>query len=197
MSLLAPAQAPRGRTAIPLSRGLPAAALLAVLLAVLLTAGCAGDKVAGQVVRYAANERVAAPQVAGELLGGGGSFDLASRKGKVVVVNFWASWCGPCRVEADDLEAVHDELPEVEFIGINTRDERDKALAFAEGRSSYPSIFDASGRIALEFTQVPPNTLPATLIIDHEGRIAVVIRKAIQKDELRSLVEGVTAEASA
>lgn len=167
-------------------------ALLGVLLA---AAGCTQTE-AGPVVRYAVDKRVAAPKVAGELLGGGGTFDLASSKGKVVVINFWASWCGPCRVEADDLEAVHKELPEVEFVGINTRDERDKALFFAEDHSSYPSIFDSAGRIALAFSQVPPNTLPATLIIDREGRIAVVIRKAIHKDELRPLVDAVLAEAT-
>ena len=64
-------------------------------------------------------------------------------------------------------------------------------------RATYPSIFDPAGRIALEFTEVPPNTIPATLIIDAQGRIAVVIRKAIHRDELKPLVSEVAAEAAA
>nr|WP_246001609.1 TlpA disulfide reductase family protein [Allorhizocola rhizosphaerae] len=156
----------------------------------LAAAGCT-EQDAGPVVKYEPDKRVPAPAVTGELLEGGGTYDLASKRGSVVVINFWASWCGPCRVEADDLEAVHKDLPQVEFIGINTRDEKDKALAFDADRASYPSIFDPAGRIALEFVQVPPNVVPATLIIDRDGRIAAVIRKAILKDELRALVDEV------
>jgi thiol-disulfide isomerase/thioredoxin len=164
-----------------------------VLVAVLALAGCAARKDAGQVVEYKPADRVPAPEVKGELLGGG-TYDLAAHKGKVVVVNFWASWCAPCRVEADDLEAVHMALAQVEFVGVNVRDERDKALAFHEGRAGYPSIFDPAGRLALAFSQVPPNTIPATLIIDAQGRIAVVIRKAIQQEELKALTSEVVAE---
>jgi thiol-disulfide isomerase/thioredoxin len=154
-------------------------------------AGCTAQQEAGPVVKYELDKRLAAPAVSGELLGGDGTYDLASKRGRVVVINFWASWCAPCRVEADDLEAVHKDLPGVDFVGINTRDEKDKALAFNEGRTSYPSVFDPAGRIALQFDQVPPNVVPATLIIDRDGRIAAVIRKPVLKDELRSLVDEV------
>jgi thiol-disulfide isomerase/thioredoxin len=167
--------------------------ILAVVAVALTVAGCASPKDTGQVVTYKPGERVAAPKVQGELLEGG-TFDLAAHKGKVVVVNFWASWCPPCRIEADDLESVRKSLPGVEFVGINVRDERDKAIAFHEGRAGYPSIFDPAGRLALAFSQVPPNTIPATLIIDGQGRIAAVIRKAIQQDELKRLTSGVLAE---
>jgi thiol-disulfide isomerase/thioredoxin len=156
-------------------------------------AGCTAQKDSGQVVKYKQADRVDAPEVRGELLGGG-SWDLAAHKGKIVVINFWASWCAPCRVEADDLEAVHKDLPDVEFVGINTRDEKDKAIAFHEGRVGYPSIFDPAGRLALAFSQVPPNTIPATLIIDIRGRIAVVIRKAVKQDELQRLTSDIAAE---
>lgn len=168
--------------------------LLSVLLLVTLAA-CTSSKDSGEVVNYEPGKRVAAPEVKGELLDGG-TYDLSAHKGKVVVVNFWASWCGPCRVETDDLEAVRKALTEVEFVGINVRDERDKAIAFVEGRVGYPSIFDPAGRLALAFSQVPPNTIPATLIIDREGRIAVVIRKAIKQDELTRLTSAVLAEGS-
>jgi thiol-disulfide isomerase/thioredoxin len=168
--------------------------LLAVTATLALTACTSGSqRDAGEVVSYQPAKRVVAPAVAGELITGG-SFDLADQKGKVVVINFWASWCAPCRVEADDLEAVFHELSGVEFLGINIRDEKDKAVSFHEGRTSYPSIFDPAGRIALAFKQVPPNTIPATLVIDAQGRIAVVIRKAIHRDELKPLVSAIAAE---
>jgi thiol-disulfide isomerase/thioredoxin len=165
------------------------------LAATFALTGCTSQKDSGQVVTYKPGQRVAAPVVKGELLDGGG-YDLAAHKGRVVVVNFWASWCAPCRVEADDLENVRKSLADVDFVGINVRDEKDKAIAFHEGRAGYPSLFDPAGRLALAFSQVPPNTIPATLIIDSQGRIAAVIRKAIQQDELRKLTSDVVAEGS-
>jgi thiol-disulfide isomerase/thioredoxin len=163
--------------------------------AVLALTGCTGgsQRDAGEVVKYEPAKRIAAPAIRGELIQDGASFDLAATLGKVVVINFWASWCAPCRVEADDLEAVHKELG-VDFVGINIRDQKDAANAFHEGRASYPSLFDPAGKLALAFKQVPPNTIPATLIIDSQGRIAVVIRKAIHRDELKPLVAAITAE---
>lgn len=175
-----------------LRRAIPLLALSSVLLGV---AACS-EKQAGEIVKFSQGDRPPAPAISGELLGGG-SYDLAGKQGKVVVINFWGSWCAPCRAEADDLEAVHKDRPEVEFLGINIRDERDKAIAFATERSSYPSIFDPPGRLALRFEDVPPNTIPATIIVDKQGKIAIVIRKAILKDDLALMVAEVTGETRA
>jgi thiol-disulfide isomerase/thioredoxin len=169
---------------------------LLALSGVLVAAPACSEKQAGEIVRFPVGKRSAAPAIAGDLLAGG-RYDLANKQGKVVVINFWGSWCAPCRVEADDLEAVHKDLPDVEFVGINIRDERDKALAFANERSSYPSIFDPPGRLALKFEDVPPNTIPATIIVDANGKIAIVIRKAVQKQDLRSMIDEVHTENSA
>lgn len=169
---------------------------LLALSSVLLGATACSEKQAGEIVRFSEGERPAAPAISGDLLGGG-SYDLAGRQGKVVVINFWGSWCAPCRAEADDLEAVHKERPEVEFLGINIRDERDKAVAFAAERNSYPSIFDPPGRLALRFQDVPPNTIPATIIVDQQGKIAIVIRKAVLKEDLASMVTEVAGAARA
>lgn len=171
-----------------------AAAALAIL------AGCTGQPtrpIGGPaVVSYPPGNRRAAPAVVGELLAGG-QYALADHLGEVVVINFWASWCAPCRVEAADLESVYQatKADRVSFLGINTQDQKDAALAFAKGRSSYPSLFDPPGKLALAF-DVPPNTLPATLIIDRQGRIAVVVRSSVRADDLKTLVAKVAAESS-
>jgi len=92
----------------------------------------AGD---GRTVVYARADRKPAPAVQGSTVDGG-SFDLASVRGHVVVLNFWASWCAPCRLEAADLEAVHLSTKDsgVRFVGVDSRDERDAAKAFVAGR---------------------------------------------------------------
>jgi thiol-disulfide isomerase/thioredoxin len=166
---------------------------LLALFSVVLGASACSQKQAGEIVKFSLGDRSAAPAISGDLLGGG-SYDLATKQGRVVVINFWGSWCAPCRAEADDLEAVHKDRPEVEFLGINIRDERDKANAFASERSSYPSIFDPPGRLALKFEDVPPNTIPATIIVDKQGKIAIVIRKAVLKEDLALMVAEVSGD---
>jgi thiol-disulfide isomerase/thioredoxin len=182
---------------------LPALVALA-LAAVVALGGCGGESGSGAggsagglsaLVELKPAERKPAPSVTGDLLDGGGRFDLSGVRGQVVVVNFWASWCNPCRAEAADLERVYQatKAKRVTFLGIDIRDDRDKARAFVRGRTSYPSIFDPAGRLALDF-DVPPGTLPATLIIDRTGRVAVVVRTLVRRDYLQPVVERVAAE---
>ncbi|HEX5740826.1 MAG TPA: TlpA disulfide reductase family protein [Pilimelia sp.] len=156
-------------------------------------AGCATDT-AGWV-RCPAATRAAGPAVAGELLDGT-RFRLDALRGSVVVVNFWGSWCPPCRAEADDLEQTYraTRADGVAFVGVNIRDERDKARAFETGRASYSSLFDPAGRVALAF-EIPPNATPATVVLDRQGRIARVIRKPVQRPTLEPVVREVLAEA--
>ena len=134
------------------------------------------------------------PVLAGDLVAGG-SYDPATYKGKVTVVNFWGSWCAPCRAEADDLEKTYQATKDkgVTFVGVNTRDERDAAKAFERGRVTYPSIYDVDAKVALQFDVTQVST-PATLIIDRQGRIAVALRQATTVTQLQPLVEKVAAE---
>jgi peroxiredoxin len=183
--------------------------LLVLLLAVAL-AGCSAGKDAvsqgsdnanryvagdGTTLVYKLTDRRPAPDVKGSTLDGA-SFDLADQRGRVVVVNFWASWCAPCRLEAPELEATYRSTKDsgVAFVGVDSRDQKDAATAFAAGRISYPSLFDPEGRVALSFSQVPPNTFPATLIIDKSGKVAAVIRTAVQQGDLTKLVRQIGAE---
>ncbi|GHJ50595.1 hypothetical protein Cs7R123_79370 [Catellatospora sp. TT07R-123] len=164
--------------------------------AALALTGCGVDDADTAVVlRIPPGDRKPAPAVTGDLLAGGG-YDLAALRGKVVVLNFWASWCAPCRREAPDLEQVYQatKASGVEFVGVNHRDDRDKAKAFESAKTSYPSIYDPAGRLALRFTEIPPAGTPSTLIIDRQGRVAAAIRKATSVAELTPIVQEIAAE---
>lgn len=149
------------------------------------------------VIECTPQQRSEARSVTGELLDGG-SYDVAQERGRVVVVNFWGSWCAPCRAEADDLERTYQatKASGVSFIGVNWQDGRDAAKAFERGRVTYPSIFDPGGKVALAFGVTQVGT-PSTLILDRQGRIAVAKRGSITVDQLRPLVERVAAEPAA
>lgn len=175
------------------------APVLALALVIALT-GCSGESgsataAGGTVVELAPGDRKPAPALSGDLLDGG-RFELTGTRGQVVVVNFWASWCAPCRVEAADLEAVYQatKAKGVAFLGINIRDDKDKAKSFHSGRATFPSLFDPAGRLALEFQDVPPNTIPATLVIDRSGKVAAVIRTSVRQSDLQPIVERIAAD---
>lgn len=178
----------------------PVAALLAAVTAVTALVGCSSGSEESRctskagIIECAPDQRSAAPKISGELLTGG-PYDVAQARGQVVVLNFWGSWCAPCRAEADDLEATYQATKGsgVTFLGINIQDSKDKAIAFEEGRVTYPSLFDPASRLALSL-DIPPNTIPATVILDRDGRIATVIRAAVTQEGLRPLVERVAAE---
>lgn len=182
--------------------------LLLLVVAGLALAGCstgndAVDQNSGGQNRYVAGngesqtfapkDRQAAPKVTGNLLTGG-SFDLSSLRGHVVVVNYWASWCNPCAAEVPDLVKVYRQTrgDGVRFLGVNIRDQKDAARAFVRGRGmTYPSLFDPPGRVALSFRAVPPNTIPATIILDAKGRVAAILRRAVLASELEPMVDKV------
>ncbi|AIV38565.1 redoxin [Streptomyces sp. CCM_MD2014] len=143
-------------------------------------------------------ERKAASDISGETLTGEG-LALSDFRGKIVVINVWGSWCAPCRAEAPHLQEVYADLRDqgVVFLGINTRDAtREAARSFEETFNvTYPSLFDPDGRQLLKFKgTLPPSSIPTTLVIDREGRIAARALKALSEAELRSLIDPVVKE---
>lgn len=100
--------------------------------------------------------------------------------GEVLVVNFWYAACAPCRLEAPELEAAHQEFidDEVEFLGVNLYDGAEQSQAFADTYGiTYPSaLTTVDGSIKLAFAgKTPLNAVPVTLVLDQEGRVAVRI----------------------
>ena len=141
-------------------------------------------------------ERKAAAPVAGELVDGSGRFDVSDRRGDVIVINFWASWCGPCVAEAADLEQTYQatKSAKVTFLGVNTRDGRDDAASFIRNhRSTYPNVFDPAGKLAMGFA-VAPTSIPSTLVIDRNGRLAAVAFGAVVRASLEPVVSQIAAE---
>jgi peroxiredoxin len=177
-----------------------AAVLISAAAAATVLTGCGADdwakkcSTADSVVTCAPDQRPPARNVSGQLLDGG-NYDLSADRGKVVVVNFWGSWCSPCRAEAADLESTYQatKAQSVTFLGVNWRDDRDSARAFERGRVTYPSIFDSDGKVAVQFDVTQVST-PSTLILDRQGRVAVMLRKPTVASELKPLVERVAAE---
>lgn len=140
---------------------------------------------AGEVVP--ADGRQAAPAFTGELLDGT-AFDSASYAGDIVVINFWGSWCAPCRIETPEFQQVFTEVRDlgVSFIGIDVRDDRQLAAAFyADNSVEYPSLFDPRSEVALAFRGFPANAVPSTILIDGQGRVAAVYTAAVAGDDLR------------
>lgn len=129
------------------------------------------------------------------LLDGDGELKLSSLRGSIVVLNFWASWCGPCREEAPDLQAAWIDYQDrgVRFVGVDERDDRAAALAFVdEFGITYPSVFDPAGSLADDFAFLG---LPSTFVIDAEGNIVYRFTGFIDGPTLRSALDAVIAGA--
>ena len=153
----------------------------------------AGD---AQLVWVATSHRHPVTGVHGTLLDGS-PFDLSALRGKVVVVNFWGSWCAPCVAEAKALEQVYrDERAHgVQFVGIDVRDDRASAQAFVRKHEvSYPSLYDPSSLLALQFTGMPPNATPTTIVVDRTGHVAARYSGQILYTTLARVVDRALAE---
>jgi peroxiredoxin len=150
---------------------------------------------AGEVIPV--GERASAPDFRGTLLDGE-AFDSSQLAGQVGVLNFWGSWCPPCRVETPEFSEVAADLADdgVQFLGIDVK-ETDKqfAQAFVDRFAiSFPSLYDPRGEVALAFRDYPANAIPSTIVLDAEGRVAAVYTGQVAQDDLRQVLDRVLAE---
>src|SRR3954449_2298273 len=185
--------------------------VLALLGAALLVTGCTGkDAVdvnnggefrfvagtpAGEVIPDA--DRQTAPMFTGTLLGGG-EFSSGSLDGDIAVLNFWGSWCPPCRVETPQFQEVYTEVADdgVQFLGLNVKDTEQLATAYLESKGiTFPSLYDPKGEVALAFRDYPATAIPSTIVLDRENRVAAVYTGEVRQDYLRAVLAQLTGEA--
>jgi thiol-disulfide isomerase/thioredoxin len=156
----------------------------------------AGD---GSVQVLAASSRTAAPAITGTTLTGA-RLDVASLRGKVVVLNYWASWCSPCREEAAALQRAYDATRStgVAFVGVvaGGKDSIPNALAFTKRFDvPYPSIYDGDNAVLLNLAgTLPPAAVPSTLVLDKQGRVAARTLGPVDYSGLLGMIEPLQAE---
>ncbi len=170
------------------------AALLAAALAVTLADPGARARSASEsdgVVQYQPGQRPAAPDFTATSLTGA-TIKLSSYRGKTVVLNFWGSWCPPCRDEAPTLAVLAQQYGKqgVAFLGDDVGDTPANALAFTKSIGiGYPSINDPGYAVVQKFSQVAPvSDTPTTVVIDKTGHVVGMVLGKVSYGQMTTLL---------
>lgn len=177
-------------------RGLPFAVIAAAAALVLLLAYGVASQGPDTSIDDAVSrgDRIEAPDESLPVLGGPGERSLADYRGKVVVLNFWASWCPPCIDELPLLERTQRRIESRggTVLGVNYKDVPEDALGFSRRfRLTYPSVRDRDGEYAEEYATVG---FPETFVVDRQGRIAARRRGPVDQQWLNSMLPPLLAE---
>jgi thiol-disulfide isomerase/thioredoxin len=170
--------------------------LVGALTVTLLTQGkdsASGSTTSDGVVEYQAAQRPLAPNVTGTSLTGS-TLKLSSYRGKTVVLNFWGSWCPPCRAEAPTLQVLNEQYSSkgVAFLGDDVNDTPTNALAFIRGDGiTYPSFSDNGYLIVADFSDagVAISDTPTTVVIDQTGHVVGMVLGGASYGQLTTLIK--------
>lgn len=136
-------------------------------------------------------EGQSAPDFALDVIAGGDAGNrlrLSHLAGKVVILDFWASWCGPCREQAPIVEQVGKAHgADVVAVGVATSDERDDALGFVRSAGlAYTMVFDEGTRVAAAYGV---RNLPTVVVVSKGGKVTAFRERVLRREELEKLVE--------
>jgi thiol-disulfide isomerase/thioredoxin len=134
-----------------------------------------------------------------ELMNPDKTVSLESFTGKVVVINVWGQWCGPCRTEITQLQNVYDKTRRlgVAFLGIDVRDNNMNAPRdfVVDRKVTFPSIYDPPMRTMIAFGgKYPTTVIPSTVVLDREHRVAAVFLRELLAEDLQPVVQRLAAE---
>lgn len=146
------------------------------------------------LIQYPQDERKPLNNFSGEsLMHPGETASLDDYDGKVLVLNAWGQWCGPCRTEVDDLETVQENIANKggAVLGINVRDYSPEVARdfLKDAGVTYDSIYDPPFKTAAALGGVPASVIPTTIILDKQHRPAAVFLREINADEVLNIVE--------
>ncbi|WP_436492563.1 TlpA family protein disulfide reductase [Actinokineospora sp. HUAS TT18] len=145
-------------------------------------------------IEYAAADRKVLPEVSGpDLADETKTLRLSDYRGKIVVLNVWGQWCGPCRTEAPELQKLQDSYGSrgVQVLGIDVREVSPaEPRDFMKDRNlTYPSIYDPAGRSLLPLKGYPRAVVPATFVIDKQGRVAAAYMRDLLAADLEPVLD--------
>lgn len=141
--------------------------------------------------------RKAAGAVSGTLLMGA-RYQLGSDAGQVVVLNYFASWCPPCQTETPQFDTIYRQRKGkgVTFVGVDAKDSPKSGAAswVQEKGITFPVLYDPNAQTALQLGGVPIVTLPATVLIDKQGKVAAVYQSSLLPADLNPLLDQLSQE---